>query len=456
MVAIDRLSIEVNMNNLTAISPIDGRYHYKTLDLVNYFSESAIIKRRLIVEIEYLIALRKAIPYVHGLINEDLIKKLRSIPLNHIDNALRIKNIEGTTKHDVKAIEYFLSDKLRDMGVPELVNFVHFGLTSQDICSVALSKTLYDFHYDVLLDLINKVSNGISSMVQKYDTVRMLSRTHGQPATPTYLGKEINVFAYRLHREMYMLNDIKLTAKFGGAVGNFNAHKIAYPIFNWEQFATDFLNSAFKLQRSLVTTQVDGNDSMVEYFDRIKRINNILIDFCRDIWMYISMGYFKLAIVGDEVGSSTMPHKVNPIDFENAEGNLGMANAIFTHIGSVVQISRLQRDLTDSTVLRNVGVPFAHSVLAYGSIINGISKLEPDVDKIYIDLENNWSVVAEGIQTVLRREGFNDAYKALKDLTRTNSNITQVDINRFIMDLEISDDLKYELSKITPFTYAGT
>ena len=443
------------MNSLLVISPIDGRYHDKTKGLVDYFSESAIIKNRLIVEIEYLISLREVIPKVDSLMSDSLINVLRNIQINVLKNAIDIKRMESRINHDVKAIEYFLADKLRAFGVPELVNFIHFGLTSQDVCSVALSKTLNDCYKNFLVPLLSiDLEGSLGALARRCSGVVMLSRTHGQPASPTCLRKEIDVFVYRLNQEVNSFIGTTFAAKFGGAVGNFNAHVVAYPDVDWRQFATNFLKK-FSLSRSLVTTQVDNNDIIVKFFDHIKRINNILIDFCRDIWLYVSMNYFKLAINNNEVGSSTMPHKVNPIDFENAEGNLGLANAIFDHINSRIQISRLQRDLTDSTILRNVGVPLAHSVLSYYSIINGVAKLDFNVDAITKDLENNWVVVAEGIQTILRRDGFNNAYEELKLFTRTGCNITESDISNFIINLNVPDELKSELLKITPFNYVG-
>ena len=437
----------------TAISPIDGRYSSQTENLCRYFSESALIRYRLIVEIEYFIALGDKISKIREGLTKFDIEQLRSIPINVLGNTIAIKSIEKTTNHDVKAIEYFLVNKLKDMYKDDLVNFVHFGLTSQDVCSLATACIMKDFNSYVFKHNVNDLVETLYNIAAEYYKIPMLARTHGQPASPTYLGLQFRVFAERLSAKLEFFDKVRFTAKFGGATGSMNAHYLAYPNGKWHSFVDDLLHD-FGVTRSWPTTQVDNNDVLIEYFDNIKNINNILIGFCQDMWTYISMGYFKLKAKPGEIGSSTMPHKINPINFENAEGNLGMANAILEHFITKFSRSRLQRDLSDSTVFRNIGVPLAHTLLAFNSLKKGLEQLEVDECKIVNDLDNNWSVITEGIQTILRREGCTDAYEMLKDFTRNNQ-VTFLTITQFICDLNVDKNIKDELFKITPFNYVG-
>jgi len=446
----------MELNQLTAISPVDGRYRKVSLKLADYFSEYALIKYRVQVEIEYFIALCKTgIKQLDG-VNPDSIEKIRDI-YKHFstEDALAIKEIEKTTNHDVKAVEYFLKQQFEKIGLKEQIEFIHFGLTSQDINNTAIPLSLKDATSVVIIPAIDKIVEQLSQFANQWQQVSMLAKTHGQPASPTKLGKEIGVFVERLKVQLAQLKQIPFSAKFGGATGNFNAHHVAFPKYNWVQFANQFVNEELKLNRSQLTTQIEHYDNLAAYFDALKRINTILIDFCRDIWMYISMEYFKQKLKVGEIGSSAMPHKVNPIDFENAEGNLGIAIAIQEHLSAKLPISRLQRDLTDSTVLRNIGVPLAHSLIAYESIIKGCGKLILNESAIQNDLDKNWAVVAEAIQTVLRRENYPKPYEALKSLTRTNKPIEEQDIKLFIDELQVSDEIKNELRLITPHNFTG-
>ncbi len=446
----------MELNQLTAISPVDGRYRKVSLKLADYFSEYALIKYRVQVEIEYFVALCKTgIKQLDG-VNPDSIEKIRDI-YKHFstEDALAIKEIEKTTNHDVKAVEYFLKQQFEKIGLKEQIEFIHFGLTSQDINNTAIPLSLKDATSVVIIPAIDKIVEQLSQFANQWQQVSMLAKTHGQPASPTKLGKEIGVFVERLKVQLAQLKQIPFSAKFGGATGNFNAHHVAFPKYNWVQFANQFVNEELKLNRSQLTTQIEHYDNLAAYFDALKRINTILIDFCRDIWMYISMEYFKQKLKEGEIGSSAMPHKVNPIDFENAEGNLGIAIAIQEHLSAKLPISRLQRDLTDSTVLRNIGVPLAHSLIAYESIIKGCGKLILNESAIQNDLDKNWAVVAEAIQTVLRRENYPKPYEALKSLTRTNKPIEEQDIKLFIDELQVSDEIKNELRLITPHNFTG-
>ena len=446
----------MNLDSLTAISPIDGRYHDKTEKLSLYFSEHALIYYRVRVEIEYFIALCNAsIPQLHG-INSDMFKQLRTIYTSFsIADAQRIKDIEKTTNHDVKAVEYFIKEKFDVLGLTQYKEFIHFGLTSQDVNNTAVPLSLKEAMYQVMYPAIEQVLSKLSELVEEYKDIPMLARTHGQPASPTRLGKEIQVFVERAHIQLEQLQAIPYSAKFGGATGNFNAHHVAYSSIDWQVFGNNFVNDMLGLHRSQTTTQIEHYDNLASMCDAFKRINTILIDLCRDIWQYISMNYFKQKIQKNEVGSSAMPHKVNPIDFENAEGNLGIANALFEHLSAKLPISRLQRDLTDSTVLRNIGVPMAHTLIALLSLQKGLGKLLINETALHADLEANWAVVAEGIQTILRREGYPNPYEALKELTRTNSVINQVSIAAFIDTLQVSEIVKNELRAITPYNYTG-
>lgn len=441
---------------LHAISPIDGRYHDKVKSLSQYFSEAALIKYRIRVEVEYYIALCKLPLAQLNDVSEDQIKALRNIYVNFEEkDALRVKEIEKTTNHDVKAVEYFIKEKLDNTDLKEKLEFIHFGLTSQDINNTAIPLSLRDAVEEVYLNELNEVISELNAFAIEWKDIPMLARTHGQPASPTRLGKEIMVYAERLKEQYNALIDTPFSAKFGGATGNFNAHHVAYPEVDWVEFANEFVNDTLGLFRSQTTTQVEHYDNLARLFDAMKRINTILTDFNRDIWSYISMDYFKQKIKEGEVGSSAMPHKVNPIDFENAEGNLGIANALFEHLAAKLPISRLQRDLTDSTVLRNIGVPIAHTLLAIKSMQKGLGKLLINEAKIKSDLEDNWAVVAEAIQTVLRRENFPKPYEALKDLTRKNEKITAESIAEFIDNLNVSEEIKKELKQISPFNYTG-
>lgn len=446
----------MTLDALTAISPIDGRYRNKTEELAAYFSEFALIKYRVLVEIEYFIALCEIpLPQLKSF-NKSFFGRLREL-YQKFDSkdAERIKEIEKTTNHDVKAVEYFLKEKFNELKLEEFQEFIHFGLTSQDINNTATPYSLRDAISEVYFPLLNELTEKLMSLAEDWKCVPMLARTHGQPASPTRLGKEIMVFVVRLETQIEQLKQIPYSAKFGGATGNFNAHHIAYPQIDWNAFGNLFVNDVLKLHRSYPTTQIEHYDNLAATFDALKRINTILIDLSRDIWSYISMNYFKQKIAKGEVGSSAMPHKVNPIDFENAEGNFGMANAIFEHLSAKLPISRLQRDLTDSTVLRNIGVPLSHTIIGFKSLQKGLSKIILNEQAINSDLENNWAVVAEAIQTILRREGFPKPYEALKDLTRTGEKLNQESFHKFISDLKISDKVKKELMAITPFTYTG-
>ena len=441
---------------LTAISPIDGRYADKTRELSPYFSEFALIRYRVFVEIQYFIALcQYNLPQLAAF-EEDKIDDLNAIFENfNLADAEQIKNFERSTNHDVKAVEYFLKERFDQLELGELREFVHFGLTSQDINNTAIpllfKNALEHVYYPLLLEL----RNHLEQLAQDWAFVPMLARTHGQPASPTLLGKEFRVFVERLDVQLDMLRKIPHRAKFGGATGNFNAHYAAYPDYDWQRFANDFVLEFLGLERSQFTTQIEHYDCFSAHCQALSRINTILIDFCRDIWTYISIEYFKQKTVKDEVGSSAMPHKVNPIDFENAEGNLGLANAVFHHFAEKLPISRLQRDLTDSTVLRNVGVPMGHTVVAMKSILKGLGKLLLNEGQLYDDLEDNWMVIAEGIQVILRREGYPQPYEALKALTRGRSTVTREVLHDFIDQLYVNEDIKTELKQLTPHNYVG-
>tara|TARA_S200000501_G_scaffold61804_1_gene52417 strand:+ start:4624 stop:5967 length:1344 start_codon:yes stop_codon:yes gene_type:complete len=441
---------------LDAISPIDGRYNSKTKKLQKYFSESSLIKYRVQVEIEYFIALCNSSIIQLNHFPSEKFNLLREIYSNFSsEDAKRIKEIESTTNHDVKAVEYFIKEKFNELSLSEFNEFIHFGLTSQDINNTAvpfsIKKSLEEVFYPELLELIKTLEN----KADEWNNIPMLARTHGQAASPTRMGKEIRVFVERINNQFKLLNEIPNTAKFGGATGNFNAHHVAFPEINWFDFANNFLKDSLDLSRQQTTTQIEHYDNLAAIMNNISRINTILIDFSRDIWAYVSIDYFKQKIKKDEVGSSAMPHKVNPIDFENAEGNLGFANGIFDFMAKKLPISRLQRDLTDSTVLRNIGVPIAHTLIAIKSLKKGINKLVINKEKIKIDLEDNWAVIAEAIQTILRREGYPNPYEALKKLTRLNSKITKETIIKFIDTLEIDEKIKSELKNISPSNYTG-
>jgi adenylosuccinate lyase len=444
------------LNQLNAISPIDGRYRNKTASLAPYFSEEALIKYRVRVEIEYFIALCETpLPQLSGF-DSSKYTALRDIYINFdTKDAEEIKEIEKTTNHDVKAVEYFIKKAFDKLGLSEHKEFIHFGLTSQDINNTAIPLSIKEALNDVYVPQYLEVLKKLTELSEEWSQIPMLARTHGQPASPTRLGKEIAVFATRLKEQFNLLNDIPSAAKFGGATGNFNAHKVAYPNIDWKEFGANFVQEKLGLYHSFPTTQIEHYDHMAALFDTLKRINTIILDLDRDFWTYVSMDYFKQKIKAGEVGSSAMPHKVNPIDFENSEGNLGIANAIFEHLSAKLPVSRLQRDLTDSTVLRNVGVPLAHTVIAFQSTLKGLNKLLLNKEKFEQDLENNWAVVAEAIQTVLRREAYPNPYEALKGLTRTNSKIDQNSIADFIDTLEVSDTIKSELKQITPSNYTG-
>jgi len=445
----------MDLNKLTAISPIDGRYRKKVEYLSKYFSEFGLIKYRVQVEIEYFIALCEIPLPQLAYINPDIFEKLRSIYSSFSeDEANKIKEIENVTNHDVKAVEYFIKEEFDKLGLEKYKEFIHFGLTSQDINNTATPMCLKDAMVDVRL-LFDELIELMKDKAILWVDVPMLARTHGQPASPTLLGKEMAVFIERLERQLEQLFTVQFSGKFGGATGNMNAHVVAYPDVDWNEFADKFVEEKLGLLRSFPTTQIEHYDNLAALFHGMMRVNTILIDFSRDVWQYVSMNYFKQKINKDEVGSSAMPHKVNPIDFENAEGNLGIANAIFDHLASKLPISRLQRDLTDSTVLRNIGVPISHNIIAIKSLLKGLGKLELDETAINADLENHWAVVAEAIQTILRREGYPNPYEALKDLTRVNEKITKDTISRFIDGLKLNDEVKQELKNITPFNYTG-
>ncbi|MBC3541203.1 adenylosuccinate lyase [Rufibacter sediminis] len=446
----------MNLNALTAISPVDGRYRSQVAPLANYFSEFALIRYRLLVEVEYFIALCELpLPQLKDF-DHSLFAAMRKIYEDFsLEDAQKIKDTEKITNHDVKAVEYFLKEKLEELNVGEMKEFIHFGLTSQDINNTAIPASLQSALQNEYLPLVQQIKEALASLASEWKEIPMLAHTHGQPASPTRLGKEVQVFVERLDQQLALLQQIPFAGKFGGATGNFNAHFVAYPAIDWVAFGNTFLKDKLQLQRSQVTTQIEHYDHLAALFDNIRRINTILIDFSRDVWQYISMGYFKQKIQEGEIGSSAMPHKVNPIDFENAEGNLGMANALFGYLSEKLPISRLQRDLTDSTVLRNIGVPIAHSFLALKSLQKGLGKLQLNKAALEHHLEENWAVVAEAIQTVLRREGYPAPYEALKGLTRTNEKITDKTIKDFIQTLNVSEEVKSELLQITPFTYTG-
>ncbi len=444
------------MQALTAISPVDGRYRDKVENLANYFSESALIRYRVMVEVEYFIALCEIpLPQLKGF-NAGLFPQLREIYLNFtVEDARKIKDTEKITNHDVKAVEYFIKDKFDALNLHAYKEFIHFGLTSQDINNTAIPCSFRDAVHDVYYPAAGELIAKLEELSEEWKDVPMLAKTHGQPASPTRLGKEIRVFTYRLSRRLELLKKVAISGKFGGATGNFNAHHAAFPEIDWVEFGNRFLTQKLQLERESYTTQISNYDNFAALFDNLRRINTIVIDLDRDIWTYISMSYFKQKIKAGEVGSSAMPHKVNPIDFENSEGNLGIANAVFEHLSNKLPVSRLQRDLTDSTVLRNIGVPLAHTLIAFKSTLKGLNKLIINKEAIERDLEKNWAVVAEAIQTILRREGYPNPYEALKALTRTNSKITRESIAEFIDTLEISDKLKEQLKQITPANYTG-
>ncbi len=446
----------MKLQDLTAISPVDGRYRDKTGELDKYFSEFGLIRYRVLVEIEYFIELCKIpLPQLTGF-DHDYFKGLRKIYQDFsVEDAQRVKEIEKTTNHDVKAVEYFLKENFDQLDIPEFKEFIHFGLTSQDINNTAIPYSLRDALHDAYYPMVNQLLDELENLADRWKEVPMLARTHGQPASPTRLGKEIMVFVERLKKQMDLLKNIPSTAKFGGATGNFNAHHAAYPRIDWVQFANHFVHDVLQLERSQTTTQIEHYDNLGAIFDNLKRVNTILLDMSRDIWNYISIDYFKQKIVKNEVGSSTMPHKVNPIDFENAEGNLGIANAAFEHLSAKLPISRMQRDLTDSTVTRNIGVPVAHTFIALKSIMKGLSKLLINKETIDKDLEKNWLVVAEAIQTILRRENYPNPYEKLKELTRQHARVDKEVMNDFIDRLDIRPEVKKELKNITPFNYTG-
>ncbi|WP_164112962.1 MULTISPECIES: adenylosuccinate lyase [Sphingobacterium] len=444
------------LSALTAVSPIDGRYHNSTQELSNYFSEFALIKYRVLVEVEYFIALTQSgipqLAHFDGSLNEKLRKIYEEFTL---EDAQWIKDTEKVTNHDVKAVEYFLKNEFEKLGLHDSLEFIHFGLTSQDINNTAIPYSWKEALNQVYLPGIENVVRELRSLAEQWKDIPMLARTHGQPASPTRLGKEIKVFIERIEKQINNLKSVPHSAKFGGATGNFNAHVVAYPTHDWVAFGNSFVNEQLGLDRSQTTTQIEHYDNFAASCDALKRINNILIDLCRDIWTYISMDYFKQKITAGQIGSSAMPHKVNPIDFENAEGNLGLANALFEHLAAKLPISRLQRDLTDSTVLRNIGVPMAHTLIAIKSTLRGLGKLILNEAALQKDLENNWAVVAEAIQTILRREGYPKPYEALKDLTRTNTQVSQDTIAAFVDSLNVSEEVKQEIKNISPSNYTG-
>lgn len=443
-------------STLTAISPVDGRYRNKAENLAAYFSEYALIKYRVQVEIEYFITLSEFLPQLRALATGENKEALRKIYREFsVEDATRIKEIESVTNHDVKAVEYFIKEKFDLLSLQKYKEFIHFGLTSQDINNTSVPLSIKDALNEVYFPGLQEVIDMLKKYAEDWADVPMLAKTHGQPASPTRLGKEVMVFVYRLEQQVKLLKVTPVSAKFGGATGNFNAHHVAFPEYDWKAFGNKFVNEVLGLSREEWTTQISNYDNMAAIFDGMKRIDTILIDLCRDFWQYVSMEYFKQKIKAGEVGSSAMPHKVNPIDFENAEGNLGMANAILTHLATKLPISRLQRDLTDSTVLRNVGVPMAHVEIAFKSLTKGLGKLLLNEKALYRDLDNCWAVVAEGIQTILRREGYPKPYEALKALTRTNEGITAESISNFIDTLQVSDAVKAELKAITPHNYTG-
>ncbi|HOX78544.1 MAG TPA: adenylosuccinate lyase [Bacteroidales bacterium] len=446
----------MELTSSNAISPVDGRYRKQTEPLAYYFSEAAYINYRVFVEIEYFIALCNIpLPQLKDF-DRNMFEELRAISRNFtFADAEEVKQIEKTTNHDVKAVEYYVKKRFEKLKLKQYKEFVHFGLTSQDINNTAVPYATRLALHDVLLPLVNEVEETLTRKAKEWKEIPMLARTHGQPASPTRLGKEIYVFADRLKNQLSLLKTVPFGAKFGGATGNFNAHKAAYPEIDWAAFGDQFVNKSLGLTRQKVTTQIEHYDNLAALFDNLRRINTILIDLCRDMWTYISMDYFKQKIKADEVGSSAMPHKVNPIDFENAEGNFGMANAIFSHLAEKLPISRLQRDLTDSTVIRNIGVPIGHMMIAIKSLLKGLEKVILNEEKIKADLQDNWPVIAEAIQTILRRENYPDPYEKLKKLTRTNKKIDKASFHHFIDGLKIPEKLKIELKKITPENYTG-
>jgi adenylosuccinate lyase len=446
----------MQLTELNAISPIDGRYRSKTISLSPYFSEEALIKYRVLIEVEYFIALRETDLPQLAKIDKSIYDSLRAIYKNFsTEDALWIKETEKTTNHDVKAVEYFIKSKFDGLGLQDYKEFIHFGLTSQDINNTAIPLSTKEAFENVYLPSLVSVIAKLKELAMEWKDIPMLARTHGQPASPTRLGKEILVFVERLEEQMRLLFNVPFAAKFGGATGNYNAHKVAYPTTDWRKFGTDFVENSLGLHHSFPTTQIEHYDHFAAFFDALKRINTILIDLDRDIWTYVSMDYFKQKIKAGEIGSSAMPHKVNPIDFENSEGNLGIANAIFEHLSAKLPLSRLQRDLTDSTVLRNIGVPMGHTLIAFEATLKGLNKLLLNEDKFAEDLEKNWAVVAEAIQTILRREGYPNPYEALKDLTRTNTVINKEAIHNFIGTLKVSEEVRAELMQITPSNYLG-
>ncbi len=446
----------MNLNELTAISPVDGRYRSKAQSLADFFSEFALIRYRVQVEVEYFIALCELpLPQLQD-VPVQAYESLRDLYKSFTpEEAQSIKNIEAVTNHDVKAVEYFLKEAFDRLGLEAFKEFIHFGLTSQDINNTSVPLSVKDALDQVYYPALQQVIDQLRARANEWKDISMLAKTHGQPASPTRLGKEIMVFVSRLEDQLKTLKQVPHSAKFGGATGNFNAHHVAYPEIDWKVFGEEFLSKSLGLQREAYTTQISNYDNLAALFDAMKRINNILLDLDRDFWMYVSMEYFKQQIKAGEVGSSAMPHKVNPIDFENSEGNIGVANALFEHLSAKLPVSRLQRDLTDSTVLRNVGVPFAHSLIAFSSTLKGLNKLLLNEKALKSDLDQNWAVVAEGIQTILRREGYPKPYEALKALTRTNESITEASIQVFIDQLNVSDAVKAELRAITPHNYTG-
>ena len=446
----------MKLNPLNAISPIDGRYRGKTKSLSKYFSEEALIQYRVRVEIEYFIALCEIpLPQLEQ-INTGVFEDLRSI-YKHFseDDAKKVKEIEKTTNHDVKAVEYFIKKEFDKIDLGKYKEFIHFGLTSQDINNTAIPLSIKDFINNVYLKKIDQVLGAINDKSEELKDITIIARTHGQPATPTKLGKEFKVFWTRINKQVNSLRDIPNSAKFGGAVGNFNAHKVAYPEIDWKKFGENFIENELKLNYSFPTTQIEHYDSFAALCDNCRRINNIILDMCVDIWLYISKDYFKQKIVKNEVGSSAMPHKVNPIDFENSEGNLGLANSIFDFMSNKLTKSRLQRDLSDSTVLRNIGVPFGHSIISFESVLKGLDKIFVNEEKIKMDIEDNWIVISEAIQTILRREGFSNPYEILKELTRDKNKIDKLSLNQFIETLDIDESVKNELKQISPHNYTG-
>lgn len=446
----------MQLSNLTAISPIDGRYRSKCEQLDEYFSEFALIRYRVRVEIEYFIALCQIPLPQLATVPADTCARLRDIYRDFsLDDARRVKEIESVTNHDVKAVEYFLKEQFDTLGLERQKEFIHFGLTSQDINNTAVPMSVKEAIENVYRPMLNELIDQIEARADEWADIPMLAKTHGQPASPTRLGKELRVFSYRLRRQLEILESTPISGKFGGATGNFNAHLTAFPQIDWPDFAARFLERGLGIQREQYTTQISNYDNLAALFDALRRINTIILDLDRDMWMYISMEYFKQKIKPGEVGSSAMPHKVNPIDFENSEGNLGMANAIYSHLAQKLPVSRLQRDLTDSTVLRNIGVPMAHTLIAIASTLKGMGKLLLNAEAISADLDNMWSVVAEGIQTILRREGYPNPYETLKALTRTNTKVTAGSIAEFIDTLDVADEVKDELRRLSPHTYAG-